>query len=87
MRVLVCLLSGVASLWCQSQTATLTGSVLDGSGAVVPDVSLRLTNTETGEAFVSRSNENGAYVRAARQARSEIPARGRKGWIQDVSTA
>jgi hypothetical protein len=62
MRVIVVLLFAVASLWCQSQTATLTGSVLDASGAVVPDVSLRLTNTETGEAFVARSNEQGAYV-------------------------
>ncbi|MBI3427619.1 MAG: TonB-dependent receptor [Acidobacteria bacterium] len=46
----------------QQETATLTGEVKDASGAVVPGVSLTITNTATGVALKSVTNEQGLYT-------------------------
>jgi hypothetical protein len=44
------------------QSATLTGTVTDPSGAVVADVNIKLVNSLTGESYSGRSNENGIYT-------------------------
>src|SRR5436305_11266969 len=39
----------------------LTGTVTDPTGAVVPNVTVTVTNTQTGEARTSTTNANGIY--------------------------
>ena len=44
------------------QTATIVGTVTDPSGAVVPNVTITITHTETGRVITSASNDAGQYV-------------------------
>jgi hypothetical protein len=44
------------------ENATITGSVLDPTGAVVPNVTITLTNVATGQARQSVSNSSGIYI-------------------------
>jgi hypothetical protein len=50
-----------ASVFGQANNATLTGTVSDFSGAVLPGVSITATNTATGVVSTALSNESGAY--------------------------
>jgi len=45
-----------------AQTATIVGTVTDPSGAVVPNVTVTLTDTDTGVARVVPTNTDGQYV-------------------------
>src|SRR5208283_2834387 len=45
-----------------STTGTITGSVTDNSGAVVPQASIAITNKDTGEKRTTASNADGTYV-------------------------
>src|SRR5438094_3188334 len=49
------------SAWAQS-TAQISGTVKDASGAVLPGVEVTATQTETGTARSTVSNETGVYV-------------------------
>lgn len=42
-------------------TGAITGIVTDSVGAVVPDVQVELTNTETGIKLTGRTNATGLY--------------------------
>src|SRR3989449_8901703 len=53
------LISGVA--WGQA-TAQISGAVRDASGAVLPGVEITATQTETGIARTTITNETGFYV-------------------------
>src|SRR5208337_1803959 len=44
------------------QTATILGTVSDPSGAVVPNVTITITQAETGRVITSASNEAGQFV-------------------------
>ena len=44
------------------QTATIVGTVTDPSGGVVPNVTVTITNTATGVAKTSPTNDVGQYV-------------------------
>jgi hypothetical protein len=58
----------IATLLCclpflaQAQQATIVGTVTDPSGAVVPNVDVTLTNTDTGVSHVIPTNDAGQYV-------------------------
>lgn len=56
--VLLCFASPVFS---QTSNATLGGSAADGTGALIPGVSITATNTQTGVVSTTVSNEAGAY--------------------------
>ncbi|MCL5746367.1 MAG: carboxypeptidase regulatory-like domain-containing protein, partial [Acidobacteria bacterium] len=56
------LLLGALGLWGQTERARLYGTVKDTSDAVIPEVSVSATNTQTGVKTRSTSNETGAYV-------------------------
>src|SRR5689334_16398256 len=58
--VLACL-GSCASAWAQA-TAQITGTVRDPSGAVLPGVEVKATQTETGISRSTVTNETGAYV-------------------------
>jgi len=60
-RFLIALLA-VAPIFAQSQFATLNGTVRDTTGAVLPGVTLKLTNSETGESWPSATDGEGNYV-------------------------
>lgn len=51
-----------ASAWGQSFTGTLSGTVQDSSGAVIPSARIVLTNTNTNELRAQRSNQDGSYL-------------------------
>ena len=46
----------------QGQVATLLGTVTDASGAVLPNVTITITNTATGVTKTAVTNEAGAYT-------------------------
>src|ERR1043165_8368640 len=50
-----------ATGWAQS-TATISGSVKDMTGAVLPGVEVKVTQTETSVARTTVTNETGSYV-------------------------
>src|SRR5262245_53802155 len=52
---------GSAALWSQA-TAQISGAVKDQSGAVLPGAEITATQTETGIARTTISNETGSYV-------------------------
>src|SRR5258705_2620690 len=51
-----------AAAWAQETTGTITGSVTDQSGAVLPGVSITLRNTNTELSRTVVTNENGSYT-------------------------
>jgi hypothetical protein len=44
------------------ENATITGTVLDATGAVIPNVAITLTNPATGQVRTETSNSSGIYV-------------------------
>ncbi len=51
-----------ALVWAQSFTGTISGTVQDASGAVVPAASLALINTNTNERRAQPGNQDGSYL-------------------------
>src|SRR5437867_5463880 len=58
--VVLCLLIPVAG-FSQAANGRITGTVIDASGAVLPGVTVEVTNTETGVVFSTISTETGDY--------------------------
>ena len=52
----------VATAFGQANNATLTGTVADSTGAVLPGVAITAANTATGVVTTSLTNEAGAYT-------------------------
>jgi hypothetical protein len=64
------LLAGItlaANLWGQSGNATVSGSVADATGALLPGVTVTATSTQTGVVTSVLSNETGTYNFASLQ--------------------
>jgi len=60
--LLVLLFTCPPALLAQQETATITGEVKDASGAVVPKVSVTVTNIETNISVKIETNEQGSYT-------------------------
>src|SRR5262249_61259851 len=58
--LLSCLLFLGATVWAQA-TAQIAGTIHDASGAVIPGVEIKVTQTATGAVRTAVSNENGQY--------------------------
>ena len=56
------LLSLAGSLWCQVQSGTIVGTVLDATGAPVPGVTVTLVNTDTSFTRIAKTNVSCQYV-------------------------
>jgi|HubBroStandDraft_6_1064221.scaffolds.fasta_scaffold00356_12 hypothetical protein len=66
--VAVFLVCGSATvLRAQTGTATLSGTIMDPSGKVVPDAEVTITNVDTAVARVTKTNGDGIYVLPALQ--------------------
>jgi len=48
-------------LWAQADRGSITGTVIDASGAVVPAVPLNLRNAATNLTYSTSTNDNGSY--------------------------
>src|SRR5450755_5031648 len=55
-------LVAAASIWAQETRATMTGTVTDPSGAVVPGASIASKNLETNVTTTAVTNEAGLYT-------------------------
>ncbi len=62
MRILILALIVSAPLLAQNDRGTVTGTVSDPAGAVVPNANVKLTNTETGAVFETTSTTTGNYT-------------------------
>ena len=51
-----------AALGMAQTNATLTGTVSDGTGAVIPGAEIVIMNMETGESYTTATNEAGSYT-------------------------
>jgi hypothetical protein len=60
--VAVCLLVGSLSAYAQTDRGTLTGTISDPAGAVVPNATLEVRNSETGAVYQGGSSATGNYV-------------------------
>ena len=56
------ILSGLSRVVSAQDVASLTGVVSDSSGAVVPEVDVKLVDTKTNTSYQTRTNETGAYT-------------------------
>ena len=62
-RLLVlCALVFLFSFLASAQTATVVGTVSDPSGAVIPNASVTITNTDTAQVFKIKTGENGQFA-------------------------
>ena len=61
-RVFVTALLVCAAAWAQQTTATLTGSITDASGALIPEVTVRATNVATNVSRVAQTDASGNYT-------------------------
>jgi len=62
LRILVCLAVVSLSAFAQSDRGTVTGTVSDTTGAVIPGVSIAATNVENGGRYETVSTETGNYT-------------------------
>ena len=61
-HVALCFIFCTAALFAQSERGTITGTVRDASGAVVPTAKVVLTNTQTGVSSTAPTSANGEYT-------------------------
>src|SRR5438876_4264192 len=64
LRVLFCLLLASSSAFAQSDRGTVTGTVSDTTGAVIPGVSIVATNVENNSRYEAATTETGNYTLA-----------------------
>jgi carboxypeptidase family protein len=57
-----CSTSSARPLLPQSDSGVIRGVVLDPQGAVIPGAEVHATNTQTGQAFMTKSDDAGAFV-------------------------
>jgi len=60
--VLLWLICATGAGWAQVDTGTLTGSIKDSSGALLPDAAVTATNLENGAATSAKADASGNYV-------------------------
>src|SRR5205809_5952829 len=64
LTVVVCLLFFALCAFAQTDRGTLTGTVSDPSGAVIPGASIEARNVQTGAVYQAGSSETGNYTLA-----------------------
>src|SRR3989475_12777298 len=59
--VFVCCIRSAATLWAQTATGRIVGTVTDPTGAVIPGATITATNVDTLVTYTAITNEQGAY--------------------------
>ena len=62
--VTVCLITFALTAFAQTDRGTLTGTVSDATGAVIPGVAIEAKNVQTGATYQAGSSETGNYTLA-----------------------
>src|SRR5215510_13655822 len=62
--VVVCLFALTMTAFAQSDRGTITGTVSDATGAVIPGVAIEAKNVQTGATYQAGSSETGNYTLA-----------------------
>ena len=86
LRLCAALLLTMCLAWAQEFRSTLTGRVLDSSGAAMPAVKVVATSNETGARAEATTNESGEYTLpflAPGPYRLEVEAQGFKRYVQE----
>ncbi len=60
--VAICLLLAAGAAFAQGDRGTITGTIADPAGAVIPGVSIEAKNSETGAVYQAASTSTGNYV-------------------------
>jgi hypothetical protein len=60
--VICCLLVLAGSAFAQSDRGTITGSVTDQAGAVIPNAAIEVTNINTGAVYQAQSSSTGNFT-------------------------
>ena len=60
-RLVACFTLLAAAAWAQQTGGTISGTVRDNSGAVVPNVAVTATNVATGVTNTASTNSAGSY--------------------------
>src|SRR5438552_16065723 len=60
--LLICLLTLGSLAPAQTETATLSGTIMDHTGAVVADAQILVTNSDTNTSIATTTNKSGVYV-------------------------
>ena len=84
-RILLVLIAVSFSVWGQG-SVTIYGSIQDATGAVIPNVEVRITNTATSAVRVAVTNEAGNYIASQLPAglySVRIAQQGFKSFVQD----
>ncbi len=87
--ILVCLFilaSSYVQLQAQTTSASLSGSVLDPAGSVVPDATVNATNIDTSANYATKTNAAGIYVLPALPAGHYRVAVAKPGFKQAILT-
>ena len=56
------ILTSALGAWAQTESATLSGTIKDAQGGVVPEAEVTATRTETGTVATTKTNEAGIYI-------------------------
>ena len=86
LRLCAVLLMGLGIAGAQEFRSTLSGRVLDTSGAAMPGIKVNVTNNETGARFETTSTESGEYTipfLAPGPYRLQAEAQGFKQYVQE----
>ncbi len=74
------LVLGPRPSWSQLTTATISGTVTDSSGAVVPDATVTITNQGTNTQIETKTNSDGSFVAAGLQVGTYSVTVGKQGF-------
>src|SRR5688500_9298353 len=74
------LLVAASAALAQFETAALVGTVTDGSGAVVADALITVTNTDTGVTLTRRTDSNGHFELVTRRIGSYLVTAEKSGF-------
>ena len=61
-RICLCWMALTSFCFAQLETATLSGTIMDASGSVVPDAQVQVTNSDTNVTLATSTNKSGIYV-------------------------
>jgi hypothetical protein len=59
--IVIAMLAAASSSWAQTDRGTFTGAVTDPSGSAVPNVAIKILNTQTNAVYETRTNDVGQY--------------------------